>query len=101
MNFILDIIKIINYPIRILNDKYEFDFYDFSEQEFQKGDQARIWDVLFLSPFLIYCSYLIPDEYKWSKKLLFISGLYTGTYNLENYLKNQLEKPPPDNIIHY
>jgi len=57
-------------------------------EEVQKSQLIRLWDVVFLGPFLIYISRK-PGLSETEKLLLGLSGALTILYNGRNYLENR------------
>lgn len=57
--------------------------------EYQKSQIIRLYDVLFIGPFLLYAAYKYRNQLSdFDKITLSILGIATIGYNLNNYLKN-------------
>jgi len=58
-------------------------------QEYQKSQNIRMMDVLFIGPLMIYGAYKAKDMHPALRITLAIFGICTIYYNGKNYIINQ------------
>lgn len=58
-------------------------------QEYQKSQNIRMLDVLFIGPLMIYGAYKAKDMHPALRITLAIFGICTIYYNLKNYTINR------------
>ena len=61
-------------------------------QEYKKGQLLRVWDVLFLAPFLIYVGARRSNLDPTTRFLLIAAGIGTAYYNGRNYIRNRQQE---------
>ena len=57
--------------------------------EYSKHQYLRIWDVLFLGPFLISTGVRQSNLPQWVKTTLMVSGTFIIYFNGRNYIMNE------------
>lgn len=64
-----------------------------------KGQIARIFDILILGPFMMWYALKTPNVGKIAQGLMFSSGLMTLLYNLQNFLGNVFIIPKTNDLL--
>jgi|TARA_R110000744_G_scaffold156744_1_gene272442 dipeptide/tripeptide permease len=60
-----------------------------TKKEYQKSQAVRVWDIIFIAPFLVYIAYNTKRLKNWERTGLYVIGITTLLYNGRNYLKNK------------
>ncbi len=63
-----------------------------TKKEYQKSQAVRVWDIIFIAPFLVYIAYNTKGLKNWERTGLYVIGISTLLYNGRNYLKNKNKK---------